>query len=94
MAGLEGLEGRQIDKTMLQVDRSVFSDGHGVIVLAPAQTSHPGLRHQSSFLCDVVSFLGPDACAARLAVRRRTAAGPIMPSIMHGRLGLGRQLWW
>ena len=86
-----GLEGRKIDKTMLQVmDRSIFSDGHG----APAQTSHPGLRHQSSFLCDVVPFLGPDACAARLAVRRRTAAGPIMPNIMHGRLGLGRQLWW
>merc|ERR1711904_99064 len=56
MAGLEGLEGMKVDNIKPQVDRFVFPDGHGVIVLAPGRllnlgcaTGHPSFVMSCSF---------------------------------------------
>merc|ERR1712012_137317 len=56
MAGLEGLEGMKVDNIKPQVDRFVFPDGHGVIVLASGRllnlgcaTGHPSFVMSCSF---------------------------------------------
>merc|ERR1712107_158057 len=55
-AGLEGLEGMKVDNIKPQVDRFVFPDGHGVIVLASGRllnlgcaTGHPSFVMSCSF---------------------------------------------
>merc|ERR1712036_186893 len=56
MAGLEGLEGIKVENIKPQVDRFVFPDGHGVIVLAAGRllnlgcaTGHPSFVMSCSF---------------------------------------------
>merc|ERR1711959_858592 len=56
MAGLEGLEGIKVENIKPQVDRFVFPDGHGVIVLASGRllnlgcaTGHPSFVMSCSF---------------------------------------------
>merc|ERR1711970_473221 len=56
MAGLEGFEGIRVENIKPQVDRFVFPDGHGVIVLASGRllnlgcaTSHPSFVMSCSF---------------------------------------------
>merc|ERR1712118_471007 len=56
MAGLEGLEGIKVESIKPQVDRFVFPDGHGVIVLASGRlcnlgcaTGHPSFVMSCSF---------------------------------------------
>merc|ERR1711953_319550 len=56
MAGLEGMEGMKIENIKPQVDRFVFPDGHGVIVLASGRllnlgcaTGHPSFVMSCSF---------------------------------------------
>merc|ERR1711972_148598 len=56
MAGLEGFEGIQVENIKPQVDRFVFPDGHGVIVLAAGRllnlgcaTGHPSFVMSCSF---------------------------------------------
>merc|ERR1711937_832837 len=56
MAGLEGLEGIRVENIKPQVDRFVFPDGHGVIVLASGRllnlgcaTGHPSFVMSCSF---------------------------------------------
>merc|ERR1712070_500181 len=56
MAGLEGFEGIRVENIKPQVDRFVFPDGHGVIVLASGRllnlgcaTGHPSFVMSCSF---------------------------------------------
>merc|ERR1712187_196646 len=56
MAGLEGMEGIKVENIKPQVDRFVFPDGHGVIVLASGRlvnlgcaTGHPSFVMSCSF---------------------------------------------
>merc|ERR1711959_131088 len=56
MAGLEGLPGMKVENIKPQVDRFVFPDGHGVIVLASGRlcnlgcaTGHPSFVMSCSF---------------------------------------------
>merc|ERR1711903_27685 len=56
MAGLEGFEGIEVENIKPQVDRFVFPDGHGVIVLASGRllnlgcaTGHPSFVMSCSF---------------------------------------------
>merc|ERR1712043_144285 len=56
MAGLEGFEGIKVENIKPQVDRFVFPDGHGVIVLAAGRllnlgcaTGHPSFVMSCSF---------------------------------------------
>ena len=56
MAGLEKLEGIKVENIKPQVDRFIFPDGHGVIVLASGrmlslgcQTGHPSFVMSGSF---------------------------------------------
>merc|ERR1712031_102181 len=56
MAGLEGFEGIKCENIKPQVDRFVFPDGHGVIVLASGRllnlgcaTGHPSFVMSCSF---------------------------------------------
>jgi len=56
MAGLEGFEGMKVENIKPQVDRFVFPDGHGVIVLASGRllnlgcaTGHPSFVMSCSF---------------------------------------------
>merc|ERR1712064_7806 len=56
MAGLEGMKGMKVDNIKPQVDRFVFPDGHGVIVLASGgllnlgcATGHPSFVMSCSF---------------------------------------------
>merc|ERR1712011_52135 len=62
MAGLEGLEGMKVDNIKPQVDRFVFPDGHGVIVLAAGRllnlgcaTGHPSFVMSCSFTNQVLA---------------------------------------
>ena len=64
MAGLEGLEGMKVDNIKPQVDRFVFPDGHGVIVLASGRllnlgcaTGHPSFVMSCSFTNQVLAQL-------------------------------------
>merc|ERR1719450_53491 len=56
MAGLEGFEGIKVENIKPQVDRFIFPDGHGVIVLAAGRllnlgcaTGHPSFVMSCSF---------------------------------------------
>merc|ERR1712118_431114 len=64
MAGLESFPGIKIDNTKPQVDRFIFPDGHGVIVLASGRllnlgcaTGHPSFVMSCSFTNQVVAQL-------------------------------------
>merc|ERR1712178_537481 len=64
MAGLEGLEGIKVENIEPQVDRFVFPDGHGVIVLASGRlcnlgcaTGHPSFVMSCSFTNQVLAQL-------------------------------------
>merc|ERR1712046_520049 len=62
MAGLEGFAGIKVDNIKPQVDRFVFPDGHGVIVLASGRllnlgcaTGHPSFVMSCSFTNQVLA---------------------------------------
>jgi adenosylhomocysteinase len=64
MAGLEGLDGMKVENIKPQVDRFVFPDGHGVIVLASGRllnlgcaTGHPSFVMSCSFTNQVLAQL-------------------------------------
>jgi len=64
MEGLEKLEGIKVDNIKAQVDRFVFPDGHGVIVLAAGRllnlgcaTGHPSFVMSCSFTNQVLAQL-------------------------------------
>merc|ERR1711982_50813 len=64
MAGLEGFAGIQVENIKPQVDRFVFPDGHGVIVLAAGRllnlgcaTGHPSFVMSCSFTNQVLGQL-------------------------------------
>merc|ERR1740139_968916 len=64
MAGLENLAGMKVDNIKPQVDRFVFPDGHGVIVLASGRllnlgcaTGHPSFVMSCSFTNQVLAQL-------------------------------------
>merc|ERR1712117_54314 len=64
MAGLEGFPGVQVENIKPQVDRFVFPDGHGVIVLAAGRllnlgcaTGHPSFVMSCSFTNQVLAQL-------------------------------------
>merc|ERR1712209_196278 len=64
MAGLEGMEGVKMETIKPQVDRFVFPDGHGVIVLASGRllnlgcaTGHPSFVMSCSFTNQVLAQL-------------------------------------
>merc|ERR1711870_49514 len=64
MAGLEGFAGIEVENIKPQVDRFVFPDGHGVIVLASGRllnlgcaTGHPSFVMSCSFTNQVLAQL-------------------------------------
>jgi len=64
MAGLEGCEGVKVENIKPQVDRYVFPDGHGIIVLAAGRllnlgcaTGHPSFVMSCSFTNQVLAQL-------------------------------------
>merc|ERR1712178_642944 len=64
MNGLEGLEGIKVENIKPQVDRFVFPDGHGVIILASGRlcnlgcaTGHPSFVMSCSFTNQVLAQL-------------------------------------
>merc|ERR1712188_95700 len=64
MAGLEGFEGIRVENIKPQVDRFLFPDGHGVIVLAAGRllnlgcaTGHPSFVMSCSFTNQVLAQL-------------------------------------
>jgi len=64
MAGLEKLEGIKVENIKPQVDRFIFPDGHGVIVLASGRllnlgcaTGHPSFVMSCSFTNQVLAQL-------------------------------------
>merc|ERR1711869_185785 len=64
MAGLEGFEGIRVENIKPQVDRFVFPDGHGVILLASGRlmnlscaTGHPSFVMSCSFTNQVLAQL-------------------------------------
>merc|ERR1712110_1159034 len=64
MAGLEGFAGIKVENIKPQVDRFVFPDGHGVIVLASGRllnlgcaTGHPSFVMSCSFTNQVLAQL-------------------------------------
>jgi len=64
MAGLENTEGIKVENIKPQVDRFVFPDGHGVIVLASGRllnlgcaTGHPSFVMSCSFTNQVLAQL-------------------------------------
>merc|ERR1712088_139678 len=64
MAGLEGMEGVKMETIKPQVDRFIFPDGHGVIVLAAGRlmnlgcaTGHPSFVMSCSFTNQVLAQL-------------------------------------
>merc|ERR1711943_445 len=64
MAGLEGMQGIKVENIKPQVDRFVFPDGHGVIVLASGRllnlgcaTGHPSFVMSCSFTNQVLAQL-------------------------------------
>merc|ERR1711965_812876 len=65
MAGIEGMEGIKVENIKPQVDRFVFPDGHGVIILASGRllnlgcaTGHPSFVMSCSFTNQVLGQLG------------------------------------
>merc|ERR1719183_180515 len=64
MAGIEGLAGVKVENIKPQVDRFVFPDGHGVIILASGRlcnlgcaTGHPSFVMSCSFTNQVLAQL-------------------------------------
>merc|ERR1712048_1481629 len=64
MAGIEGFAGIKVENIKLQVDRFVFPDGHGVIILASGRllnlgcaTGHPSFVMSCSFTNQVLAQL-------------------------------------
>merc|ERR1719443_1251695 len=64
MAGLEGFPGMKVESIKPQVDRFVFPDGHGVIVLAMGRllnlgcaTGHPSFVMSCSFTNQTIAQL-------------------------------------
>merc|ERR1719387_2109956 len=64
MAELEGLEGMKVENIKPQVDRFVFPDGHGIILLAQGRllnlgcaTGHPSFVMSCSFTNQVLAQL-------------------------------------
>merc|ERR1719223_1243683 len=64
MAGLEGFEGIKVENIKPQVDRFVFPDGHGIIMLASGRlcnlgcaTGHPSFVVSCSFTNQVLGQL-------------------------------------
>merc|ERR1712054_466417 len=64
MAGLEGMTGIKVENIKPQVDRFVFPDGHGIIVLASGRllnlgcaTGHPSFVMSCSFTNQVLAQL-------------------------------------
>merc|ERR1711937_614103 len=64
MAGLEGFPGIKVENIKPQVDRFVFPDGHGVIILASGRllnlgcaTGHPSFVMSCSFTNQVLAQL-------------------------------------
>merc|ERR1712213_73096 len=64
MAGLEGMAGIKVENIKPQVDRFVFPDGHGIIVLASGRllnlgcaTGHPSFVMSCSFTNQVLAQL-------------------------------------
>merc|ERR1712000_602773 len=64
MQGLEGLQGIKVENIKPQVDRFVFPDGHGVIILASGRlcnlgcaTGHPSFVMSCSFTNQVLAQL-------------------------------------
>merc|ERR1711953_212888 len=64
MAGLEGYDGVKVENIKRQVDRFVFPDGHGIIVLASGRllnlgwaTGHPSFVMSCSFTNQVLGQL-------------------------------------
>merc|ERR1712045_4653 len=64
MAGLEGFPGIKVENIKPQVDRFVFPDGHGIIMLASGRlcnlgcaTGHPSFVMSCSFTNQVVAQL-------------------------------------
>merc|ERR1712080_21594 len=64
MAGLEGMAGIKVENIKPQVDRFVFPDGHGVIILASGRlcslgcaTGHPSFVMSCSFTNQVLAQL-------------------------------------
>merc|ERR1711865_1358046 len=64
MAGLEAVKGMKVDNIKPQVDRFIFPDGHGVIVLASGRllnlgcaTGHPSFVMSCSFTNQVLAQL-------------------------------------
>merc|ERR1711998_715507 len=64
MAGLEGMKGIKVENIKPQVDRFVFPDGHGIIVLASGRllnlgcaTGHPSFVMSCSFTNQVLAQL-------------------------------------
>merc|ERR1719407_38188 len=64
MAGLEGMKGIKVENIKPQVDRFVFPDGHGVIILASGRlcnlgcaTGHPSFVMSCSFTNQVLAQL-------------------------------------
>merc|ERR1719465_252258 len=62
MAGLVGMEGIKVENIKPQVDRFVFPDGHGVIILASGRlcnlgcaTGHPSFVMSCSFTNQVLA---------------------------------------
>merc|ERR1711933_612766 len=63
MAGLEGFAGIKVENIKPQVDRFVFPDGHGIIVLLRAPVEL-GLRHGPPLFRDVLLLHEPGPWAA------------------------------
>merc|ERR1712226_924343 len=64
MAGLEGMDGIKVENIKPQVDRFLFPDGHGIIVLASGRllnlgcaTGHPSFVMSCSFTNQVLAQL-------------------------------------
>merc|ERR1719327_2255852 len=64
MAGLEGMQGIQVENIKPQVDRFLFPDGHGIIVLASGRllnlgcaTGHPSFVMSCSFTNQTIAQL-------------------------------------
>ena len=89
MAGLEGFPGIKVENIKPQVDRFLFPDGHGVIVLAagrllnlgcsidlPDRAVDGGPQHPSSRCCSTTrrSFVSPSTSSASSEFRRTVTA--------------------
>jgi len=82
MAGLEGFPGIKVENIKPQVDRFVFPDGHGVIVLAAGRllnlgcaTGHPSFVMSCSFTYKNQVYLLPKNLGEKVALLHLPALG-------------------